>query len=47
MVNLDTPHDSNFTSFNTEHQCAFWNALLMPPTPMAAQDPRRPMVRGR
>jgi para-nitrobenzyl esterase len=47
MVNLDTPHDSNFTSFNTEHQCAFWNALLMPPTPMAVQDPRHPMVRGR
>jgi len=47
MVNLDTPHNSNFTSFNTEHQCAFWNALLMPPTPMAVQDLRHPMVRGR
>jgi para-nitrobenzyl esterase len=47
MVDLNTPHDANFTSFNTEHQCAFWNALLMPPTPMAVQDPRHPMVRGR
>jgi para-nitrobenzyl esterase len=47
MVDLNTPHDSNFTSFNTEHQCTFWDALLMPPTPMAAPDPRHPMVRGR
>ena len=47
MVDLNTPHDSNFTSFNTEHQCTFWDALLVPPTPMAAPDPRHPMVRGR
>jgi hypothetical protein len=47
MVNLYTPRDSNFTTFNTEHECAFWDALLTPPTPMAAPDPRHPAVRGR
>ena len=47
MVNLNIPHTSNFTGFNAEHQCAFWNFLLMPPTPMAKQDLRHPMVRAR
>ena len=47
MVNLNTPHDSNFTSFNAEHQCAFWNVLLMPPTPTVKQDLLHPMVRAR
>jgi para-nitrobenzyl esterase len=47
MVNLNTPRVSNFTGFNVEHQCAFWNLLLMPPSPTAKQDLRHPMVRGR
>jgi hypothetical protein len=47
MVNLNTPRVSNFTGFNVEHQCAFWNLLLMPPSPTAKQDLRHPLVRGR
>jgi len=47
MIDLNTPHNSTFTNFSAEHQCAFWQALLMPPTPAAIDNPHHPMVRGR
>jgi para-nitrobenzyl esterase len=47
MIDLNTPHNSQFASFGAEHKCAFWNVLLDPAQPAAHENARHPMVRAR